>query len=120
MFDLGWMELLIIGVVALIVVGPKDLPKVLRSITSFVRKIKSMATQFHSGIDDLANEAEIANLRKEVTEIEDRSIMNSEINDLKDFKKDLNMESLKNDVNEIKNIEKKNINKKSKLKTKKL
>ena len=46
--------------------------------------------------------------------------MNTEINDLKDFKKDLNMESLKNDVNEIKNIEKNNTNKKSKLKTKKL
>ena len=116
MLDIGFPEFLLISFVLLIVVGPKDLPKVLRSITSFVRKIKSMATQFHSGIDDLANEAEIANLRKEVTEIEDKSIMNSEINDLKD----LNIESLKNDVNEIKNIEKNNINKKSKLKTKKL
>ena len=120
MLDIGFPEFLLISFVLLIVVGPKDLPKVLRSITSFVRKIKSMATQFHSGIDDLANEAEISNLRKEVTEIEDKSIMNSEINDLKDFKKDLNMESLKNDVNEIKNIEKNKINKKSKLKTKKL
>ena len=120
MLDIGFPEFLLISFVLLIVVGPKDLPKVLRSITSFVRKIKSMATQFHSGIDDLANEAEIVNLRKEVTEIEDKSIMNSEINDLKDFKKDLNMESLKNDVNEIKNIEKNNTNKKSKLKTKKL
>ena len=120
MLDIGFPEFLLISFVLLIVVGPKDLPKVLRSITSFVRKIKSMATQFHSGIDDLANEAEIANLRKEVTEIEDRSIMNSEINDLKDFKKDLNIESLKNDVNDIKNTEKNNINKKSKLKTKKL
>ena len=120
MLDIGFPEFLLISFVLLIVVGPKDLPKVLRSITSFVRKIKSMATQFHSGIDDLANEAEISNLRKEVTEIEDKSIMNSEINDLKDFKKDLNIESLKNDVNDIKNTEKNNINKKSKLKTKKL
>ena len=66
MLDIGFPEFLLISFVLLIVVGPKDLPKVLRSITSFVRKIKSMASQFHSGIDDLANEAEISDLRKEV------------------------------------------------------
>ena len=120
MLDIGFPEFLLISFVLLIVVGPKDLPKVLRSITSFVRKIKSMATQFHSGIDDLANEAEITNLRKEVTEIEDKSIMKSEINNLKDFKKDLNIESLKDDVNEIKNIDNKKINENSKLNTKKI
>ena len=55
-----------------IVVGPKDLPKVLRSITSFIRKLKIMASQFHSGIDDLANEAEISDLR-EVNKIDKKS-----------------------------------------------
>ena len=60
MLDIGFPEFLLISFVLLIVVGPKDLPKVLRSITSFIRKIKSMASQFHSGIDDLANEAEIS------------------------------------------------------------
>ena len=68
MLDIGFPEFLLISFVLLIVVGPKDLPKVLRSITSFLRKIKSMASQFHSGIDDLANEAEISDLRNQIRE----------------------------------------------------
>ena len=103
MLDIGFPEFLLISFVLLIVVGPKDLPKVLRSITSFIRKIKTMASQFHSGIDDLANESEISDLRKEVSKIENNSIIDSEITDIKDFKNEINVNSLKDDVNEIKN-----------------
>ena len=117
MLDIGFPEFLLISFVLLIVVGPKDLPKVLRSISSFVRKIKSMATQFHSGIDDLANEAEISDLRNQVQKLDDKSIMNSEIDELKNFEDDLNINSLKKDINEIKNSN--NTKKKSPLKTKK-
>jgi len=117
MLDIGFPEFLLISFVLLIVVGPKDLPKVLRSISSFVRKIKSMATQFHSGIDDLANEAEISDLRNQVQKLDDKSIMNSEIDELKSFEDDLNINSLKKDINEIKNSN--NTKKKSPLKTKK-
>ena len=119
MLDIGFPEFLLISFVLLIVVGPKDLPKVLRSITSFVRKIKSMASQFHSGIDDLANEAEISNLRNEVSQIDNKSILNSEINDLKDLKKEVNLESLKDDISEIKDINAVKTKKKSKLKVNK-
>ena len=117
MLDIGFPEFLLISFVLLIVVGPKDLPKVLRSISSFVRKIKSMATQFHSGIDDLANEAEISDLRNQVQKLDDKSIMNSEIDELKSIEDDLNINSLKKDINEIKNSN--NTKKKSPLKTKK-
>ena len=117
MLDIGFPEFLLISFVLLIVVGPKDLPKVLRSISSFVRKIKSMATQFHSGIDDLANEAEISDLRNQVQKLDDKSIMNSEIDELKNFEDDLNINSLKKDIDEIKNSN--NTKKKSPLKTKK-
>ena len=103
MLDIGFPEFLLISFVLLIVVGPKDLPKVLRSITSFIRKIKTMASQFHSGIDDLANESEISDLRKEVSKIENNSIIDSEITDIKDFKNEINVNSLKEDVNDIKN-----------------
>ena len=103
MLDIGFPEFLLISFVLLIVVGPKDLPKVLRSITSFIRKVKTMASQFHSGIDDLANESEIADLGKEVSKIESNSIIDSEITDIKDFKNEINVNSLKDDVNEIKN-----------------
>jgi len=122
MLDLGFQEFILIAFVLLIVVGPKDLPKVLRSITGLVRKIKSMASDFHSGIDDLANEAEISDLRKEVSNINDKKLIGSEIEDLKGFQNidDLDMGSLKRDVNEIKNINLTDSKRKTKAKTNKI
>lgn len=122
MLDLGFQEFILIAFVLLIVVGPKDLPKVLRSITGLVRKIKSMASDFHSGIDDLANEAEISDLRKEVSNINDKKLIGSEIEDLKGFQNidDLDMGSLKKDVNEIKNINSSDSKRKTKAKTNKI
>ena len=122
MLDLGFQEFILIAFVLLIVVGPKDLPKVLRSITGLVRKIKSMASDFHSGIDDLANEAEISDLRKEVSNINDKKLISSEIEDLKGFQNidDLDMGSLKKDVNEIKNINLSASKRKNKAKTNKI
>ena len=117
MLDIGFPEFLLISFVLLIVVGPKDLPKVLRSINTFVRKIKSMASQFHSGIDDLANESEISDLKKEVGKIEDNSIINSEVNVIKDLQNEINVKSLKEDVNDIRNSENKKVKQKIASKT---
>lgn len=57
MFDLGWGELLIIGVVALIVVGPNDLPGMFRTLGRFTGKVKRMARDFQRAMDDAADEA---------------------------------------------------------------
>ena len=104
MLDIGFPEFLLISFVLLIVVGPKDLPKVLRSITSFVRKIKSMASQFHSGIDDLANEAEISDLRKEVNKIDNKTLIEDQISEIKEIEEDVNIKSIKKDVDDIKDV----------------
>jgi sec-independent protein translocase protein TatB len=56
MFDLGWMELLIIGVTALIVVGPKDLPVMFKTVGNFVGKAKRMAGEFKSTMEAAADE----------------------------------------------------------------
>ena len=109
MLDIGFPEFLLISFVLLIVVGPKDLPKVLRSITSFIRKIKSMASQFHSGIDDLANEAEISDLRKEVNKIDNKTLIEDQISEIKEIEEDVNIKSIKKDVNDIKNVRDKKI-----------
>lgn len=57
MFDLGWPELMLILVVALIVIGPKELPNAIRTIMSVVRKLRSAARDFQSGLDDIARES---------------------------------------------------------------
>lgn len=120
MLDIGFPEFLLISFVLLIVVGPKDLPKVLRSITSFIRKIKSMASQFHSGIDDLANEAEISDLRKEVNKIDKKSLIDDHVDEIKKLENDVNIKSIKNDVDDIKNANNAKIDKKSISKIKNL
>jgi len=92
MLDIGFPEFLLISFVLLIVVGPKDLPKVLKSITSFVRKIKSMASQFHSGIDDLANEVEISDLRKEVNKIDKKNLIDDHVSEIRELENDEEIE----------------------------
>ena len=59
MFGMGWSELLVVGVVALIVVGPKDLPVLFRQIGQFVGKAKGMAREFTSAMNDAADESGI-------------------------------------------------------------
>jgi sec-independent protein translocase protein TatB len=76
MFDIAWSELGVIAVVALIVIGPKDLPKVLRTIGQWTAKARSMAREFQSGIDDMVRETELDELRKAAKQVSDFSIEN--------------------------------------------
>ena len=64
MFDLGWTELLVIGIVALIVVGPKDLPGMFRTVGRFVGKAKQMAREFSRAMNDAADEAGVSEVSK--------------------------------------------------------
>jgi len=66
MFDIGWSEIVVIGVVALIVIGPKELPGVLRAIGQWTTKIRRMAGEFQSQFQEAMREAEMADLKKEV------------------------------------------------------
>lgn len=66
MLDIGWSELLVIGVIALIVVGPKDLPRVLRFVGYWVGKARSMAREFQRVIDEYAQEAELDDVKNAV------------------------------------------------------
>ncbi|TVR98189.1 MAG: twin-arginine translocase subunit TatB [Rhodospirillales bacterium] len=66
MLDIGWPELFIITILALIVIGPKDLPKALRAVAVVVRKARGMAREFQSGFDEMVREAELDDLRQQV------------------------------------------------------
>ena len=67
MFDLGWQELFLIGTVTLIVVGPKDLPKLLNRVGKVLGKIKQVAREFYDQINETAEIQEINNLKKDLS-----------------------------------------------------
>jgi sec-independent protein translocase protein TatB len=69
MFDIGWSELLIIGIVALIVIGPKELPAALRTLGQWMAKIRRMASEFQGQFQDAMREAELAELKKEMDDM---------------------------------------------------
>jgi sec-independent protein translocase protein TatB len=69
LFDLGWSELLLIGVVALVVIGPKDLPKALRVAGYWVRKAREMSREFQGSVDQMIREAELEEMRQEITKV---------------------------------------------------
>ncbi len=66
MFDFAWSELMVIGAVALVVIGPKDLPKALKTAGMVVRRARGMAREFQNSIDDMIREAELEDVRKSV------------------------------------------------------
>ena len=64
MFDIGWTELLVIGIVALIVVGPKDLPVLFRNVGRFVGKARGMAREFSRAMNEAADESGVRDVAK--------------------------------------------------------
>jgi sec-independent protein translocase protein TatB len=66
MFELDWGKLVVIGIVALIVIGPKELPAVLRTLGQWVTKIRRMASEFQGQFQEAMREAEIADLKQQV------------------------------------------------------
>jgi len=71
MFDIGWSELIVIGVVALIAIGPKELPGVLRMVGQWMGKARKMATEFQGHFNEAMREAEMADLKKTFDDVRD-------------------------------------------------
>ena len=69
MFDIGWSELLVIAVVALIAIGPKELPGVLRMVGQWMGKARKMAAEFQGQFQEAMREAEMADLKKSFDEV---------------------------------------------------
>jgi len=66
MFDIGWTELLVIGVVALVVVGPQDLPKMFRTLGKFTAKARAMAREFQNSLEAAAEESGVGEITKDL------------------------------------------------------
>ncbi len=65
MFDIGWGELLVIGIVALVVIGPKELPGVVRALGQTMAKLRRMAADFQNQFNEAMREAELSDLKKD-------------------------------------------------------
>ena len=79
MFDLAWSEIALIAVVALVVIGPKDLPTAIRGVADGIKKMRKMAGEFQQQADELVKEAKLDELRNQIQDVR------STISDIKNF-----------------------------------
>jgi sec-independent protein translocase protein TatB len=77
MFDLSWTEILVVGVVALIFIGPKELPNTLRTIGRFVSKARGMAREFQGSVQEMVRESELDEIKKQVDKVSTGDYMSS-------------------------------------------
>ncbi len=69
MFDIGWTEMMVIAVLAIIVIGPKDLPGMLRTVGKWTGRARALAREFQSSLDEVAREAELDEIKKGVEQV---------------------------------------------------
>ena len=105
MFDLGWQEFLMVAVVLVLVVGPKDMPRIMRSFSQVMRKAKSMAREFTTSLEDVANEADVKKILQDVKEGEFDDMANLLDGDIKDVANDMKdaagVDDIKRDVESV-------------------
>jgi sec-independent protein translocase protein TatB len=89
MFDFSWSELLLIGIVALVFIGPKELPGVLRTVGQWMAKVRRMASDFQGQFQDAMREAELAELKKEVDEMTSQASHYANLDPLGEARKEM-------------------------------
>ena len=74
MLDIGWSEMLLIAIVAIVVIGPKDLPKAMRTVGQWMGRARRVAREFKDNVDDMVRETELDELRRETEQMSRFSI----------------------------------------------
>ena len=69
MFDFAWSEIMLIGIVALIAIGPKDLPVAMKAVTGMIKKARRMAAEFQTHVDDMMRDADLKEVRDQINEL---------------------------------------------------
>jgi sec-independent protein translocase protein TatB len=74
MFDFAWSEIALIGAVALIAIGPKDMPAAIRTISGMIKKARRMAAEFQTHVDEMVREADLGDVKKAFSDIRNLNI----------------------------------------------
>ena len=101
MLDLGWQEFMMVAIVLILVVGPKDMPRMLRSFSRAMRKAKSMASEFTSSLENVANEADMKQIMQDVKTGEFDDIANLIDGEVDDVKKSSGIDDIQQDIESI-------------------
>ena len=113
MLDIGGWEFLVVAFVLIMVVGPKELPRMLRSFTQFSRSMRKMAREFTDGMNQIANDAEVVELKKAMNEAKDGDLdkLASAIDpggefgeSVRDLKASMDKDAAAEDIKEIGNM----------------
>lgn len=94
----GFSELLFLVIIALVILGPKDLSLTMRKIGQFVAKGRSMANEFRAAFDDIARQAELDDLRKEIEDLKRDNAVTQAVDELKEVEKDINQTVLREEA----------------------
>jgi sec-independent protein translocase protein TatB len=89
MFDIAWGELLLIGIVALIAIGPKELPGALRTLGQWMGKLRRMASEFQNQFHEAMREAELADLKKQVDDMTSQAQSYANFDPIGDVRREL-------------------------------
>ena len=86
MFDIGWQEMFILALLAIVVIGPKDLPRAIRTVTHWIRRARGMARDLQDGLDDVVREAELEDIKKHAN-----AMMSDELDPVNSIARELDM-----------------------------
>jgi sec-independent protein translocase protein TatB len=87
---IGFQELFFIGIIALVVVGPKDLPLMMRKLGQIVAKGRALAGEFRAAFDDIARQAELDELRQEIEDLKNANAVKEATDEMRDFEREVN------------------------------
>ena len=106
MFTFGWGEILLVLVITIVIVGPKDLPKLIKQLSTFTKSLKKLSREFKSSLNDIADQEEFKEINKSIMEAknikDDLNINNKFKSEIQSLKETSNL--IDKEVKDIKNI----------------
>ena len=121
MFGMGWWELSIVGLITIIILGPKELPFAMKSLAKVMRKARRLASEFQGHVDDIVKEAEVGDIQKTVRSLQQRDIggvIENTISPIKDVKSEIesSISDVNTSINEIERIDRESVSSEGSLK----